>query len=59
MTNLAAFFNLLTIELPSSGIAQGNFAGASISTFILLSSVGIQVIASLGSIIAVLKIRDN
>lgn len=59
LASCAALINLMTIEIRNSGIAQGSFAGVSVSTFVLLSSAGIQVLSSLGSILAILKIRDK
>lgn len=61
MVNLVAsatMANLLYIEITSSGINKGEFSGVSVTTALVLSAGGVQLLASVGSVIATLKIRD-
>lgn len=61
MINLVAsatMANLLYIEMTSSGISKGEFSNVSVATALLLSAGGVQLLSSVGSIIATVKIRD-
>lgn len=61
MINLVAsatMGNLLYIEMTSSGISKGEFSNVSVATALLLSAGGVQLLSSVGSIIATVKIRD-
>lgn len=61
MINLVAsatMANLLYIEMTSSGISKGEFSNVSVATALLLSAGGVQLLSSVGSVIAAVKIRD-
>ncbi len=58
VTNSAALGNLLYTEIINSGILSGNTTNVSVSTALLISSAGVQMLSSVGVVIMIVKVKD-